>query len=43
MPYQNWWPASWTVTPSGVVTRAGASQRVPAVNSVGYSIPPAPL
>ena len=34
MPYQNWWPASCTVTPSGVVTpggrepaRAGGEQR----------------
>ena len=39
-PYQNWWPASWTVTSSGLETSPGASQRVPAVKKVGYSIPP---
>src|SRR5262249_28587744 len=42
-PYQNWWPPSWTVTPSGVVVLAGASQRLPPVNRVGYSMPPARL
>ena len=37
---QNWWPASWTVTSSGLEKFTGASQRVPEVKNVGYSMPP---
>jgi hypothetical protein len=39
-PYQNWWPASWIVTPSGLCSSSGDSHDAPPVKSVGYSIPP---
>ena len=40
IPYQNWCPASWIVTPSGDPVGGGESQRVPPVKNVGYSMPP---
>ena len=43
MAYQNWWPASCTVTSTGSVSASGASHDVPAVMSVGYSMPSASL
>ncbi len=39
-PCQNWWPASWIVTPSGLCSSGGARTEAPPVKRVGYSIPP---
>ena len=46
IPYQNWWPNSWTVTSSTRRILSNGqefnSQADPAVMNVGYSMPPAP-